>query len=138
MTTTSNAVSTDTVVGSIVRFPTPPLGLAPTEYLLCPVTTTRGLFTLRATSDLNLRLFLLDPTEYYPEYLPQAREAVTRAAGRELGDIAVLVVLNPGGDGEHPTANLLAPLLLDIADGMGVQTVLDDDRWQLRAPLPAS
>lgn len=124
-----------TVVGTLVNFPTPPLGLDAEEFLLTPVETTRGLFTLRATTDESLRLFLLDPTEYFPEYLPKARTAVQKAADSDLTDVAVLVVLNPGEKGERPTANLVAPVLIDAAAHLGVQTVLDSDEWPLRAPL---
>lgn len=124
-----------TVVGTLVNFPTPPLGLDAEEFLLTPVENTRGLFALRATTDESLRLFLLDPTEYFPEYLPKARTAVQKAADNDLTDVAVLVVLNPGEKGERPTANLVAPVLIDAAAHLGVQTVLDSDEWPLRAPL---
>ena len=124
-----------TIVGTRVHFPTPPLGLAAEEFLLTPVESTRGLFTLRATDEESLRLFLLDPTEYFSEYLPRARRALAKAADSDLTDVAVLVVLNPGERGERPTANLLAPVLIDVAEGLGVQTVLDSDEWSLRAPL---
>lgn len=124
-----------TVVGTLVNFPTPPLGLAAEEFLLTPVETTRGLFTLRATGEEGLRLFLLDPAEYFPEYLPRAIAALKRAADSDLQDVAVLVVLNPGEDGDRPTANLLAPVLVDLAEHLGVQTVLDSDEWPLRASL---
>lgn len=124
-----------TVVGSVVRFPTPPLGLVATQYLLTPVASARGVHTLRATDEEDLRLFLIDPAHYFPSYLPTVNRILTHTAGADLKDVAVFVVLNPGEGGEHPTANLLAPILIDIAEGIGVQTVLDGDDWPLRAPL---
>lgn len=130
--------SSATVVGSVVSFPTPPLGLAATKFVLTPVETARGLHTLKATDEADLRLFLLDPAQYFPEYLPQVQAVLARIVGHELDDVDVYVVLNPGENGERPTANLLAPVLIDHTDGVGVQTVLDGDDWPLRAPLASA
>ena len=50
----------------------------------------------------------------------------------------LLVVVQPGEEGEPPTANLLAPLAVNPRTGAAIQVVLDGDKWPLRAPLSAT
>lgn len=129
-----------TIVGSVVTFPTPPLGLVASSYVLAPVENARSVYTLRSheESEEEVRLFLVDPKPFFPEYLPAVRRAITRVTGEDLVNVAVFVVLNPGEHGDRPTANLLAPILVDAVEGIGVQTVLDGDDWPLRAPLTSA
>jgi flagellar assembly factor FliW len=50
--------------------------------------------------------------------------------------MSVLVVVHPGGGDEAPTANLLAPVLVNRALETAAQVVLDED-WPVRASLVA-
>ena len=52
----------------------------------------------------------------------------------DTADVVVLVVVHPGTGDAAPTANLLAPVLVDRRTGRAVQSVLDED-WPLRAPV---
>lgn len=129
------STSSATAVGASLRFPAPPLGLSATAFELSPVEATGSLYTLRATDEEGLRLFLLDPAEYFPGYVERVCASVHTGLGTEPSNVGVLVVLNPGEVGERPTANLLAPVLVDLEGGVGVQTVLEGDDLPLRAPL---
>lgn len=84
------------------------------------------LFALRSREPqaAPARLFVVDPSVPFPDYTP------------DLGsDQAVaLVVVHPPTDRSAATANLLAPLVVDIATGRAHQRVLDED-WPLHAPL---
>ncbi len=57
-----------------------------------------------------------------------------------LGDDTplVLVVVHPGGAGDAPTANLLAPVVINTSTGSALQVVLDSDEWPLRAQFRAA
>jgi len=98
------------------------------SYRLDTVPDAEGLFTLRSLDGPETRLFVVDPAVYLPAYEPQLPADPSGAEHRTL-----VVVHPPAGD-EPATANLLAPIVVDVATGVAVQTVLDGD-WPLRAPL---
>lgn len=97
-----------------------------------------ALFAMRSTEQSGVRLFVVPPRVYVPDYAP-AIDAQTRAAlGLGVDDPVLLVVVHPGEGGEPPTANLLAPVAVNPATGAAMQVVLDGDDWPLRAPLAAA
>ncbi|KGM13067.1 flagellar assembly protein FliW [Cellulomonas bogoriensis] len=101
-------------------------------FTLVPLDETGFLFALRSTEDPGTRLFVVPPRAYFPEYDPTV---VLSATGPEP---VLLVVVHPGQDGGGPTANLLAPIVIDPTTGHAVQVVLDGDEWPLRAPLSSA
>lgn len=126
--TTTMAVETD----AALHFVTPPPGLSPlTEFVLSAV--TEDLYSLRAVDADGVRLFLIDPRPFFPGYAPRVSEEVLEELGTT--DPAVLVVVRPG-EGGAPTANLLAPVLVDLSTGAAMQTILENSDQPLRAPLP--
>lgn len=121
-----------TAVSVRLRFVSPPPGLAPlTEFALTSVTPE--LYSLRAVDVDDVRLFLLDPGPYFPGYAPRVSGAVLGEVGTQ--EPALFVVVRPSDDGAAPSANLLAPVLVNLQTGAALQTILDDDQ-PLRAPLP--
>lgn len=95
------------------------------SYRLEPVADADGLFTLRSVDGPPTRLYVVDPSVYLPGYEPELPGADEKRA---------LVVVHPPTDREPATANLLAPIVVDVSTGTAAQTVLDGD-WPLRAPL---
>ncbi|GIG27680.1 flagellar assembly protein FliW [Cellulomonas marina] len=106
---------------------------------------TATLFAARSLpgAEVPLRLFLVAPGAFFPAYRPGTAAAVRlldegagTATGTGTGGATVLLaVVHPvDEDHEAPTANLLAPVVVDVASGRAVQTVLEGD-WPLRARL---
>jgi flagellar assembly factor FliW len=119
---------------SMLTFTAPPPGFAPlTDFELEPVEGAAGLYTLRDTAGADLRLFLLDPTFYVPEYDPALTDAHLAALGAAApSDVDVYVVANLL-DGV-PVVNLLAPIVVNPRSGAATQLILEDD-WPLQAEL---
>jgi flagellar assembly factor FliW len=117
-----------------LTFTTPPPGFAPlTDFELASVDGAPGLYTLRDTAGADLRLFLLDPTFYVPEYLPSMSDEDLGALGvSSSGEVDVYVVANIL-DGA-PVVNLLAPIVVNPVSGAASQLILEDD-WPLQAEL---
>ncbi|RIX30271.1 flagellar assembly protein FliW [Amnibacterium setariae] len=115
-------------------FTTPPPGFAPlTDFDLAAVDGAPGLYTLRDTAGADLRLFLLDPTFYVPEYLPAIADEDLAALGASSpAEVDVYVVANIA-DGT-PVVNLLAPIVVNPVAGSATQLILDQD-WPLQAEL---
>lgn len=123
-----------------------------TRFALSAVAGAEGLYTLRAlgAGDAGAggtgarepagaqlpRLFLIDPSTYFPDYRPGVHPATLERLGSQHPE--VLVVLHPALGNEPHSANLLAPVLLNASVGTAVQVVLDDSAWPLRAPLLAT
>lgn len=127
---------------SAVSFLTSPLGLGgQTEFELDPLDDHGILFALRGTTTAGTRLFVIDPRAFFTDYAPRVPADVLRSLGLAADDDASLVtlaVVHPGDENSAATANLLAPILLNPLSGRAEQIVLDDDRWPLRADLPAA
>ncbi|NMM15750.1 MAG: flagellar assembly protein FliW [Cellulomonas sp.] len=106
------------------------------EFSLTPLDDIGVLFALRSLPDdeQSIRLFVVTPGAFFPDYAPDVRPDVRASIGAGDGSVSTLVVVSPSEDGSRPTANLLAPLVLDPVTGWAVQTVLDGD-LPLRAPL---
>jgi flagellar assembly factor FliW len=106
------------------------------EFSLTVLDEIGVLFALRSLPETagSVRLFVVTPEAFFADYAPSIRSEVLAGIGVSDGPFATLVVVCPGEGGRPPTANLLAPLVLDPVTGRAVQTVLDGD-WPLRAPL---
>jgi flagellar assembly factor FliW len=117
-----------------LSFTTPPPGFAPLiEFDLASVEGAPGLYTLRDTAGADLRLFLIDPTFYVPDYVPTLTAEDFAALGVPSdGEVDVYVVANIR-DGA-PVVNLLAPIIVDPVSHAATQLILEDD-WPLQAEL---
>lgn len=121
-----------------LTFIAPPPGLAPhVEFSLDDVEGAPGLHALRASSDANVRLYVVDASVYVPDYTPTFTEDHLLDVGADApGQASVLVVTTLDTDG--PVVNLLAPVLVNSATGVASQIILDGSDWPLRARLAKS
>jgi flagellar assembly factor FliW len=121
----------------VLHLRTPMPGLAGyEEFTLTALDDTGVLFALRSEPEgaRPVRLFVVDPAAFFPDYAPTVEPTVLAGIGANRETVRRLVVVRPAADGEPPTANLLAPLLVEPGTGAAVQAVLTED-WPLRAPL---
>jgi flagellar assembly factor FliW len=120
-----------------LTFVTPPPGLDPLrEFDLAEVEGAVGLYTLRDTAGVDVRLFLLDPAHFVPEYRPalsaEQLAALDAASDAEL-DVYVVATIQDGA----PVVNLLAPIVVHPMTARAAQVILEGDAWPLRAELIA-
>lgn len=110
-----------------LRFREPLSGLgAFTEYDLAPLDGAAGAYTLRASEQPQLRLFVADAAQLVPEYAPDLR-------GHARNGARVLLILTPGAQGL--TVNLLAPIVVDAEAGTAAQIIVADDLSAAAVPL---
>ena len=118
-----------------LTFAAPPPGLAPVvDFTLTAVADADGLYTLRDAGDTGLRLFLVDPSVYVPDYAPVFTGEHLEALGTSPDDVVEAYVVATVTD-SGPAVNLLAPILVNATAGTAAQVILDDSRWPLRAAL---
>lgn len=120
-----------------LTFIAPPPGFAPVvDFALTAVDGAEGLFTLRDTEGADLRLFLVDPGVFIPDYAPKLAEQHYGPLGAESREqVETLVVATMTDDG--PVVNLFAPILVNSVTHAAAQVILDGTDWPLRAALVA-
>lgn len=136
---TADGVETErTMVPEIEFLQAPPGMMDLRTYTLHALDDEGYLFAMRSVEHPEIRLFLVPPQTYFPDYDPRLDAGSRLALG--LGDEAplLLAVVHPGGQGEGPTANLLAPVVINPTTGSALQVVLDADEWPLRAQFAAA
>ncbi|MDQ1531864.1 MAG: flagellar assembly factor FliW [Microbacteriaceae bacterium] len=118
-------------------FTAPPPGLAPlVDFELAEVEGALGLYTLRDSSGAGMRLFLIDPQFFVPEYQPRLPEEHLAALGADSpDDVHVYVVATLAESA--PVVNLLAPILVNPLSGAATQVILEGEDWPLQARLVA-
>lgn len=122
-----------------LEFTSPPPGMADLRrFTLTALDDTGFLFAMHSVDRPGVRLFVVPPRPYFPEYAPHVDPTAVSSLDLEGREPVLLVVVHPGQDGEPPTANLLAPIAVDPVSGRALQVVLDTDEWPLRAELRAS
>lgn len=96
------------------------------------------LCALRSLDDPDLRFLVVSPVSFFPDYAPEVDDAVV--AELEIGssdDVLVLLLLTAGDSLASTTANLLAPVLVNVVTRRAIQVVLDDLDLAIAAPLVA-
>lgn len=122
-----------------LEFVIPPPGMMSLRrFVLDALDDAGSLFAMRSAEQSGIRLFVVPPRLYVPEYAPSIDPDSRAALGLDSADPVLLVVVHPGEEGHSPTANLLAPVAVNPATGAALQVVLDGDEWPLRAPLAAA
>jgi flagellar assembly factor FliW len=96
------------------------------------------LCSLQSVDDPQLRFLVVPPSAFFPDYAPVIDDATVSSLGiTSAEDAIVLLVVNPGDEPGSATANLLAPVVVNLATRQGGQVVLDED-LPIRAPLLAA
>lgn len=95
------------------------------------------LCALCSVDEPGLRFLVVPPDRFFVDYAPEIDDKIVAALGIESpNDVLVLVVVNPGGGAEEATANLLAPVLVNVAKRRACQVILTAD-LPVRARLVA-
>ena len=85
-----------------------------------------------------LPILVLDP-DYIVDLDPEELAALHLAPGRQpvIGqDILCAAIVRPGGEEGGPTANLMAPVMVNLKEQLGMQVIQADSRYSHRHPIP--
>jgi flagellar assembly factor FliW len=122
--------------GSLFTIPAGLLGLERyTRFALVPAGRD-GVFWLQSAEEPGLAFVLADPFRLVAGYSAELPDADVAAIGAERPeDVMLLAVVTLPGEGRGMTANLRAPLALNVATRVGRQVVLPDDRYGTAEPV---
>jgi len=121
---------------AVLHFPEGLLGFAAQRrYLLLPAAAT-GVFWLQSCEESALAFVVVDPFVFFSGYqleVPDSAPVVAQGAGE---DLAVLSVVTLGAGPERRcSANLRAPLLINLRTRLGWQVVLPEASYSTAEPF---
>jgi flagellar assembly factor FliW len=106
------------------------------RFVLAELDESSLLRALRSLDDPALRFLVLPPGPFFPDYDPEIGDDwAERLELTSSDDALVLVLITPGATAAEATANLLAPVVINVRTRRAAQIVLDDSSLPLRAPL---
>lgn len=97
------------------------------------------LFDLRSLDDPDLRFVAVAPAPFFPDYAPEIDDSTAEALGlTDAADALLLVLVTVGEDAASATANLKAPLVVNLRTLRAGQAVLVDNDLPVRRLLRAA
>jgi flagellar assembly factor FliW len=94
------------------------------------------LFELRCLEAPDVRFLVAAPAAFFPDYaFDLDQDAVDDLALTSADDALVLVVLTVGADAASTTANLLAPVVVNVRTRSAAQVILSGTDWPVRAAV---
>lgn len=123
---------------ALIHFPDGLLGFGGERAFALLGAETEGLYWLQDAHDSSLAFLLADPYRFLPGYAPELPAHLAPEFESATDDqLSLLVIVTlPPRRGEAPTANVRAPLLIDLAARRGRQVVLEDAALETRRPFP--
>ena len=96
-----------------------------------------GLYEMTCLDIPDMAFVVVAPSPFFPDYSPMIDPATAARIGLEKPeDALVLLLVNLGSEDEPPAANLLAPVVVNIATKQAMQVVLEGQELPLRASFP--
>lgn len=106
------------------------------RFVLVQFDENRLLFDLRSLDQPAVRFVVVPSVAFFPDYAPEVDSETLSQLGIDSSEQAwLLLIVTIGADISDSTANLRAPLLVNLTSKEASQVVLADDRLSLRAPL---
>ena len=97
---------------------------------------TKALFLLRCLDIDDLEFVVAAPYPFFPDYAPEIDESTARRLDlTTASDAMLLVVLTVGPTLTATTANLFAPIVVNVNTRRASQVVLPDGGYSLHEPL---
>lgn len=121
----------------LIRFPQPLYGLEQSQrYCLVRHNDGGPFLWLQSADSPRTAMVVTDPFLFFPAYeveIPDPAAAALQAAAP--GDVEIYSTVNVASDGTGVTANLLGPIVINRQARVGVQLVLDAQKYTTRHPI---
>ncbi|SHG54272.1 flagellar assembly factor FliW [Thermosyntropha lipolytica DSM 11003] len=120
---------------SIIKFPEGlPAFEEEKEFVIIPLEEGSPFYYMQAVGNEELCFMLADPFVFFPAYeIKLGDEVVRKLKLKEKGEnIAVFVILTVPDDYRLTTANLLAPLIINTEEKIGLQFVAVDSDYNTK------
>ena len=106
------------------------------SFMLVRLDDAGTVFSLRSVDDPELRFLAVPPAVCFPDYSPEIPDDAAEALGLQTAEDAMVLLLVTCQTGlEDATANLMAPVVVNVRSREAAQIVLAGSDLPLRAPL---
>lgn len=97
-----------------------------------------GVFEMDCLDEPDLGFVMIAPEPYFPDYAPEIDSTTAATLGlNDADDALLLLVVTLGDERRPPSANLMAPVVVNRRTKVASQVVLADSGLPLRAPFLA-
>jgi len=122
--------------GVTVSFPWGMPGLDQDRYIVTVPVPGMPFYFLRGADRPEVGIMLVNPFAVFREYeFDLSEEVAGQLKITEPGQVAVLCTVNTSRGFESATANMMAPIVINIEKMLARQVVLHDSGYSLRQPL---
>ena len=122
---------------SIIRMPKGPIGFEDqTDYVMVQQNLKTSFRWLQSMDDASLAFVVVDPSEFFNDYevdICDADAAKIHLASEE--DALVITIVTFSCKGKEITTNLAAPIIINSKELIGMQIVLQDNRYCVKHSL---
>jgi len=124
---------------SVIRMPRGPVGFEQyTQFVAVEHRPDTDFHWLQSTEEPSLAFVVVDPSKFYTDYEVEISDADAEKLGlASEDDASVMVVVSVAKGGEEITANLAAPVVINMKEMLGLQVILQDNRYPIKHPLVA-
>lgn len=106
------------------------------SFLLVRLDDAGAVFSLRSIEEPSLRFLAVPPALFFPTYEPEISDDAAESLGlQSVEDVMLLLLVTCETGLADATANLLAPVVVNVRTQEAAQIVLAGSDWPLRAPL---
>ncbi len=83
----------------------------------------------------DLAFAVADPSDFFPDYRVWPHEELDGLGLERADDVAVLAIITIPGDPSAMSANLMAPVVVNVGTRVARQIILDNGLYSTRHPL---
>ena len=105
------------------------------RFALSPLPGSELFMLLSAAEEENVALILVDPFPFFPEYRIELSAADRQELKVRAGEEELLTYTTVALVDHQLYTNLAAPLVINMAEGLGRQLILPEAMEKMRAPL---
>jgi flagellar assembly factor FliW len=121
----------------VITLVTPLLGFGElSDYLIISNTDYFPFLWFQSVEDPSVCFILIEPEPFFKTYKPRLNKREYKVMGvSDISSLKVFCIVVIPDDPQKATANLRAPLLVNFERKIAKQSVLEDERWDIRANL---
>lgn len=106
------------------------------EFVLLPLTEDNVYFVLQSVQTVELAFVVTNPFLFFKDYDFKLDEAIVEQLNiKQSNDVAVYSILTLQDPFENTTANLQAPVIVNVKNNKAKQVILNDENYKTKHPL---
>ncbi|NCU16697.1 flagellar assembly protein FliW [Pallidibacillus pasinlerensis] len=106
------------------------------EFVILPLTEDNVYFVLQSVRTTELAFVVTNPFLFYKDYDFKLDEAIVEQLDiKQPTDVAVYSILTLQDPFEKTTANLQAPVIVNVKNNKAKQVILNDENYKTKHPL---